>query len=247
MRRLVTYLGFGLLLIIVGIGIGARFGNETKVKDLISQAPESFLGSLPSDSDPIIRVTKIVDGDTIVLSSGKTLRYIGIDTPERGDCFFEEAKIANEKLVLGKEVRLEKDVSETDRYKRLLRYVWADTLMVNEELVNSGNAIVSTYPPDVAYQNKFLAAQKEARENKRGIWADGVCQESSKFKIQNSKLETEEEKSSVVGISMENDKDCSDFKTHDEAQAFYVFQGGPQKDPHKLDNDGDGEACETLP
>ena len=72
-------------------------------------------------------MTYIVDGDTIDVEIGGAtyrVRYIGIDTPERGDCYFDEAKDKNAELVLGQYVRLVKDVSETDRYGRLLRYVY---------------------------------------------------------------------------------------------------------------------------
>lgn len=122
-----------------------------------------------------VKVTRIVDGDTIDLSTGQRLRYIGIDTPESGDCFGSESTLKNKELVLGREVRLEKDVSETDRYKRLLRYVWAGDLMINEELVRTGYAKASTYPPDVKYADRFVVAEREARDGKRGLWADNVC------------------------------------------------------------------------
>ena len=69
---------------------------------------------------------------------------------------------------------LEKDVSETDRYGRLLRYVWVGDLMVNAELVRLGYALVSTYPPDVKYQDLFLRLPQEARAAGRGMWAEGA-------------------------------------------------------------------------
>ena len=125
-------------------------------------------------------VVRVIDGDTIEVDiSGKlyTVRYIGIDTPEtvhptRGEePYGKEASVKNRELVEGKEVHLEKDVSETDKYGRLLRYVWVDDLMVNAELVRLGYAQVATYPPDVKYQDLFLKLQREAREAGRGLWA----------------------------------------------------------------------------
>ena len=107
----------------------------------------------------------VIDGDTIKVSiDGQvyTVRYIGIDTPEtvHPDKAVErmgpEASAANARLVMGQVVRLEKDVSETDHYGRLLRYIWVGDLMVNAELVRLGYAQVSTYPPDVKYQETFL-------------------------------------------------------------------------------------------
>ena len=125
------------------------------------------------------RVVAVVDGDTIKVSLGGEVyrvRYIGIDTPEtnspdRGvEWMGPEAAAYNEQLVGGKVVVLEKDVSETDRYGRLLRYVWVDDVMVNAELVRQGYAVVGTWPPDVKYHDVLLQAQREAREAGRGLW-----------------------------------------------------------------------------
>lgn len=132
-------------------------------------------------SEGIWKVTRVVDGDTIKFENGETVRYIGIDTPETVDprravgCFGKEASDKNKELVLGKEVRLVKDVSETDTYKRLLRYVYVEDIFVNEYLVREGFARASSYPPDVRHGDLFRDAEREAREAKRGLWADGVC------------------------------------------------------------------------
>ncbi|MFC1647143.1 thermonuclease family protein [Patescibacteria group bacterium] len=123
-------------------------------------------------------VTRVIDGDTIRLKNGEKVRYIGIDTPEISEiksnksCFSVEAKNENEKLVLGKVVRLEKDISEIDKYGRLLRYVYIDDIFVNEFLVEKGFATISTYPPDVKYADILLEAQNSARENGFGLWKD---------------------------------------------------------------------------
>jgi micrococcal nuclease len=128
-------------------------------------------------------VTRVVDGDTIVVNiQGRDykLRYIGMDTPEIVDprkpaqYFSKEASDKNCELVMGKTVTLQKDISETDRYGRLLRYVWVDGLMVNAELVRLGYAHAYTYPPDIKYQDVFRTLEKEARENKRGLWAENT-------------------------------------------------------------------------
>ncbi len=124
-------------------------------------------------------MTRVVDGDTVDVDlDGVTrrVRYIGMDTPEvygGVEPFGREASAFNSEIVMGKHVCLEKDVSEVDRYQRLLRYIWLpDGRMVNEELLLAGLATVSTYPPDVKYtQPRFLAAQKKARDEGRGMWA----------------------------------------------------------------------------
>lgn len=120
-------------------------------------------------------VTRIIDGDTIDVSiDGQTfrVRYIGMDTPERDMPFFSEATDANRQLVEGQTVILVKDVSETDRYNRLLRYVYlVNGVFVNAELVRLGFAQIATFPPDVAHQEEFLALQQQARDGGLGLWA----------------------------------------------------------------------------
>ena len=107
-------------------------------------------------------VTRVIDGDTVEVNiNGKlrSVRYIGIDTPETkhpsksSECFGPEASRFNEELVSGQQVLLENDVTNTDRYGRLLRYLWIEGVgLVNQILVESGYARVSTYPPDVKYE-----------------------------------------------------------------------------------------------
>jgi micrococcal nuclease len=134
-----------------------------------------------SNETPFVEalVTRVIDGDTIEVSmSGKkyTVRYIGIDTPETVDPrttiqpFGPEASAANKELVDGRVVKLEKDISETDKYGRLLRYVYVGELFINAELLRLGYAQVTTYPPDVKYVDLFLQLQREARDAGRGLW-----------------------------------------------------------------------------
>ncbi len=131
-------------------------------------------------------ISKVVDGDTVKLESGETVRYIGIDTPETKhpkkpiQCFGKEASNRNTELVEGKEVLLEKDISDTDRYGRLLRYVYLpnpdatdEAIFVNEYLIEQGYATLLTYPPDVKYDTLLRNAEKRAREEQNGLW--GGC------------------------------------------------------------------------
>ena len=135
------------------------------------------------------KVVRVVDGDTIEIEGGQTVRYIGIDTPETVhpqktvECFGREASNKNKELVEGKFVQLEKDVSETDKYGRLLRYVYANGVFVNELLVKEGFAHASSYPPDIKYQDLLNSAQKEARSHNKGLWAG--CQEGKSGTSQN--------------------------------------------------------------
>lgn len=140
-----------------------------------TESPPSPVGSpMPAT------VTNVVDGDTIdALIDGREyrVRYIGIDTPETVDprrpvgCFGHEASERNRELVQGQTIGLQKDVSETDAFGRLLRYVWLDGQMVNARLVEEGYATASAFPPDVTYSELFTALQAEARADGRGLWS----------------------------------------------------------------------------
>ncbi len=132
-------------------------------------------------SDPhygeLIKIVKVIDGDTIELDGGERLRYIGIDTPEKNDprkpvqCFAEEASKKNKELVEGKMVKFYKDINTRDKYGRLLGYVYReDGLFINLELVKQGYAFSYTYQPDISKQEEFQVAEKKAREQNLGLW-----------------------------------------------------------------------------
>jgi micrococcal nuclease len=121
----------------------------------------------PSDT---AKVTRVIDGDTIIIEGGYHVRYIGIDAPESGEFYYLEAKQINEGLVAGKNVRLERDISDKDSYGRLLRYVYIGDDFANAEIVRQGCAWAVAYPPDVKYQIYLEAMEKEARQSKRGVW-----------------------------------------------------------------------------
>ncbi len=147
-----------------------------------SPVPSSTLAPVGATREA--KVVRVVDGDTIVVAIGAKqfrVRYIGMDTPESVkpsspvEWMGPEASEANARLVGGRTVVLEKDVSETDQYGRLLRYVWlhdaAGWTFVNLRLVELGYASVYTWPPDVRYADLFLAAERRAREAGLGLWA----------------------------------------------------------------------------
>jgi endonuclease YncB( thermonuclease family) len=126
-------------------------------------------------------VKEVIDGDTIMLSNGSHVRYIGIDTPEvrkkknkswvySPEAFAVEAKKYNKSLVEGKQVTLAYDVQKNDKYKRLLAYVYSGDVFVNAELIKQGYAQVYTFPPNVKYTDVFVEFQRQARKEKRGLW-----------------------------------------------------------------------------
>jgi len=156
------------LIIVLAIWIGPKIQNNLpNVKIDISKKKEV---------DDKLVITRVVDGDTVEIENGTKIRYIGVNTPETKDprkgveCFGMEAYEFNKTLVEGKTVTLEKDVSETDKYGRLLRYLWIEDKLINEELVKQGFASVATYPPDVKYYKRLLDAQNYAKDNQLGLW-----------------------------------------------------------------------------
>lgn len=117
-----------------------------------------------------IVASEVIDGDTIELNSGDKVRLIGINTPESGQYYYSEAKNKLKELVEGKIVILEKDISDTDMYGRLLRYVYVNDLFVNLEMVKLGYAEAYEYPPDVKYSNLFEESENEAKAKGLGVW-----------------------------------------------------------------------------
>lgn len=214
------------------------------------------------------KVIKVVDGDTIAVDIdgvSETIRLIGINTPETKDprkpveCFGIEASKKAEELLAGQMVELEKDETqdERDKYGRLLRYVKRkDGLFYDLEIIKQGYGYEYTYNVPYKYQKEFKEAENYARTNKLGLWADGACGMTN---IDNNisvptpipaQPTNPEDASKVLENQCEcssNKYNCTDFKTHAEAQALYDCCGGAKNDIHKLDNDKDGAACESLP
>ncbi|MCK4223588.1 MAG: thermonuclease family protein [candidate division Zixibacteria bacterium] len=127
------------------------------------------------------KVEKVFDGDSVLLESGETVRYIGIDTPEEGESFFWEAVKANQEMVGGGKISLEYDIEKQDKWGRILAYVWVDTLLVNAELIKRGFAWVYTHPLNLKYRNLFCSLQRQARKAKIGIWSVPVSEKEEYY------------------------------------------------------------------
>jgi len=122
------------------------------------------------------RVKRTVDGDTLLLTNGERVRLIGVDTPETkhpekpAECFGKEAYLFTKRMVEGKEVRLEFDWQKRDKYDRLLAYVYLiDGTFLNAEIVKQGYGFAYTKYP-FKYLDEFRRYEREARENRRGLW-----------------------------------------------------------------------------
>jgi len=218
--------------------------------------PTPVFGEEPTGPVQLATVASVTDGDTIrVLLDGQNVpvRYIGINTPETQDgvqWMGAEAAAANAALVAGQQVVLEKDVSETDRYGRLLRYIWLDTdagwLLVNAELLRQGYAEVTTYPPDVKYADAlFLNAQEEARVAGLGLWGAPPTPVPTPVAI--TPLVPQPPSNCepsypdfCIGIGT-GDLDCGDIQW----RRFAVRWDVASPDPHRFDGDADGLGCES--
>jgi micrococcal nuclease len=236
-------------------GPTARTTPEPTIQPTIQPA----FGTAPFGPTEQARVVRVVDGDTIVVDRGhgtEKLRYIGMDTPETVDPnrpvepMGAEASKANAALVAGRTVWLEKDVSEVDRFGRLLRDVWlpdagqpSGWLFVNLELVARGYAQVATFPPDVRYVDLLLAAQQRARQAGVGLWSGAAV---------GSTLTAPPTTPSTVGpggsdchpsytpcLPIVDDLDCPEVRAMGKAPVTVI---GP--DDYRLDRDGDGTGCD---
>lgn len=141
------------------------------------------LSSNPSCAQPVQQeaecvVRQVVDGDTFHCGDGRKVRLIGIDSPEReqGPFGSRAQQALRRMLPTGSQVQLEHDITLTDRYGRLLAYVWVGATLVNEAMVRDGWAVLYTVSPNVKYAERFRRAQNEARAGGAGLWAqDGFA------------------------------------------------------------------------
>ena len=116
-------------------------------------------------------VAEIIDGDTFKSADGHAFRLIGVDTPEENMPFFEEAADFARFLMAGKQITLEFDMDDLDKYGRSLVYAYDDSVLVNEEIIKNGLGIVYLFEPNLRHAAEFINGQKTARESRLGIWS----------------------------------------------------------------------------
>jgi micrococcal nuclease len=149
-----------VLLVGIGIGLGLALGyglwySDNSTSSLYEQA----------------LVARVIDGDTVELADGRHVRYLGIDTPEVGDYYADEATARNRNLVEGKTIELQRGSRDQDEYGRLLRYVYVDGTFVNAELVAEGYATAYIFDPDDRYSQVLVQLEQYARMRELGLWA----------------------------------------------------------------------------
>ncbi|MFH1445187.1 MAG: lamin tail domain-containing protein [Nanoarchaeota archaeon] len=139
---------------------------------------------VPSEESNVIGdiafVARIIDGDTIELENEERVRLLGIDTPEKGQILWQEATDRLTELIDGKNVTLETDETDKDKYERSLRYVWLNNQNIDVLMVREGYAEVLIIEPDHKYESELRDAQNYAQASNLGIWkyqdlADGFC------------------------------------------------------------------------
>lgn len=144
--------------------------------------PDGGGGSVAAPPGDDAVVTRVIDGDTIdvrIGGEGYRVRYVGVNTPESDELCYSEARSANARLVEGRTVRLVRDQSNTDRYGRLLRYVYVGDRFVNAELVRDGWAEAVEYDPDRGQTAYFRQLEIEARNANRGCHPTGIFNDGS--------------------------------------------------------------------
>ena len=239
-ERLSWALGIIILLVLIFYP-GENYQEKSIDENIINEElKESSIEPL-SESKPIreeeFLVTYVVDGDTLEIETGERVRFICIDTPERGESGYSEAKEYLEELVLNKKIILEKDISEVGKYGRLIRYVYlTDRTFVNELIVKNGYGKAYWYKPDITLCPQIQEAEDYAKENKLGVWNQEEIPE----------VEEEIIPSNLDCDCSSNVYNCGDFKTYSEAKAVFDSCGGISNDIHQLDGDDDGEPCESL-
>ena len=210
----------------------------------------------PSAPDGLVgEVVRVIDGDTVdvVFEDGTTdrVRLLGVDTPETfgqnkayeyggvtdTGCLDDWGSLATEFAIdtlAGLSVALFLDplAGERGYYGRLLAYVHVDGQDFNAALVEHGYARVYT-EGDSSREEGYLALQRQAQNDRVGLWE---CEAAPTLPVD----------SPLRYDPFGPDRDCGDFTTWEDAQAFYKAAGGPAKDPHRLDGDRDSISCESL-
>jgi micrococcal nuclease len=231
--------------------------SSPTVTSVPTPAPTPVFGREPTGPTQIGQVVNVVDGDTIdVMVDGTKVRvrYIGMDTPETHnglEWLGPEASAANSHLVMGREVVLEKDVSETDEYGRALRYVWLDDggtwTLVNLELIKQGFAQITTYPPDVKYVDAlYVAAQDAAQAAGLGLWGTpptpvATAPPATPVPFAPPPQNCEPSYPGICIPIGSPDLDCGDISW----RRFTVLWDVPNPDPHRFDGYQDGIGCES--
>ena len=179
-------------------------------------------------------VAAVLDGDTIKLTDGTMVRYLAVNAPERGQPFYEEAKRYNERLVLGKTVRLETTRQQRDTYRRTLAYVYVGNTLVNAQLIAEGWGHLFVIDSFDRYHD-WLQLQKHAQAQRKGMWRAGGVPGPLKITTVRADAEGDDRRNlngEYVRICNVSDHlvELQGFSVQDASGQRYVFPEG-QLDP----------------
>jgi len=150
-----------IVIFVLGLLIGIFVGYIVRPSD----------GTVVTESEfETAIVSQVVDGDTVVLEDGRTVRYLGIDTPEDGEPYSIEATEKNREFVEGKAVELQQGIRDIDEYDRILRYVYVDGIFVNAELLAQGYATAFIFDPDERFSQILVQLEQYAKVSNKGMW-----------------------------------------------------------------------------
>jgi micrococcal nuclease len=179
-------LGISVVLVLAGVLVAVMASSSDREDPGTAPSGAPTPAGGPEGPTERAEVVRVVDGDTIIVRLGgreERVRYIGLDTPEianaaagtAAECGGDAARTANQRLVAGEDVVLERDVSDRDRFGRLLRHTWLEDRgwrLIGLELVEAGAAEARSYPPDTMRDGILAAAERRARDRDVGIWDD---------------------------------------------------------------------------
>ncbi|UJF35260.1 thermonuclease family protein [Paenibacillus hexagrammi] len=179
-----SYLHPVLLILLILTGCSTHLDSQTSspkdefVRQILKNYPELKQKSVSTDT-----VKRVIDGDTFETNAGEKVRLIGVNTPEvygEVQYYGREASDYSKKQLSNQAVYLFSDVGNTDKYGRLLRYVFMknNPVMFNEILLMEGYANTMSVPPNVTYAKKFAGLERLAREQNKGLWSGPVTSPS---------------------------------------------------------------------
>jgi len=171
------------------------------------------VGNYGGTEENLHRVERVVDGDTFEVAGANaekiTVRILNMAAPDKGECFYVEAKEALSELILDKQVKLEKDVSGADDFGRLLRHVYLssgtekdDNLIVSKEMIKNGWAQALPVLPDVKYKTYLARFGTEAEKANLGVW--GGCEELPRNFAESENAQPLDEKCVIKGNISKN-------------------------------------------
>lgn len=254
----------------VSEALGAKVNWDGAARSVVISANGVQISTPAVSNGVAATIVSVTDGDTVKINlNGKTetVRLLLVDTPETVSPtkpvqpFGKDASdFTKSMLQEGKSVEIEYDGPKRDKYDRLLAYLWVDGKIFNQTLLEKGLARVAyIYDPPYTHYDELLKAENKAKTNKLGIWSipgyvteDGFNSDSSTTEQPKQEIPQQQKPNTNTGVysgpydPFGEDRNCSDFKTQAEAQAFFIAAGGPTKDPHRLDGDGNGLVCESL-